>query len=199
MKTLLVDYTHEKDKHFNDPLREKIGDHEVWKPQDINSSAALRGFSAIVIGGVPDNIPRYPFSLTRQDVSPILKSGIPSLGVCLGHQLLGQNLDAELMINEEREKGVVTIKKSLEVNDELLKGLPEEFDVVTMHYGSVTVPTNSTLLATSETCLNQAMVDETGLIYSTQFHPERSEEVGDAIFYNLARIASNHMQSQNAA
>lgn len=201
MKILLVDYTHEADREFNDPTREKlenIADCEVWSPEKILSASTIQEFGALVIGGVPDNIERYPFKLTQGDIAPIKEARIPVLGICLGHQLIGQNFEAQLKIGEERECGLITVSQTSEgLKDELFHGIPNNFEARTMHQGSISLPEGFVLLASSEECANQAMVDSSGLLRGVQFHPEYSGEVGDAIFYNLARIASNHTQLAN--
>ena len=140
-----------------------------------------------------------PSSMASSEMPLFREAHIPVLGICLGHQAMGWNFDAELTVGAESEHGAVAVRTTAEgAADGLFRGLPEEFPVEAMHHVSVAVPEGFTHLAESDGCVNQAHVGPNGLLYGVQFHPERSGEVGDAIFENFARMAYD-LESQPMA
>ena len=96
---------------------------------------------------------------------------IPLLGICLGHQALGQYFGAEIVKSEKPMHGKVA---SIKLFDALLfKGLPSEISVVRYH---------SLMLSDLSPCLEMVAESMTGTImaikhkslsiYGLQFHPE---------------------------
>jgi len=97
----------------------------------------------------------------------------PILGVCLGHQALGEYFGAELIQNEAPVHG-----KSSEVrhnfNSPLFADVPEKFDVGRYHSWSIlnTVPDTLTTTAITENEQVMAMDHIRLPISGVQFHPE---------------------------
>ncbi len=114
------------------------------------------------------------------DESGLLKSTIKRyasnkkiLGVCLGHQAIGEVFGAKLINLDKVFHGVATPIKIIK-NDILFKGLPETFKVGRYHSWVVKTPLPKDLIATS--------IDKDGQIMSlrhknfnvcgVQYHPE---------------------------
>lgn len=96
------------------------------------------------------------------------------LGVCLGHQAIGEAFGAQLYNLPEVFHGVATPCK-LVSNDQLFTGLPESFGVGRYHSWSVVSPLPEILEATAldtESGSVMALKHKTLNIRGVQFHPE---------------------------
>ena len=99
----------------------------------------------------------------------------PILGVCLGHQAIGQNFGARLKNLPEVYHGVATPVRITE-KDYLFEGLPETFKVGRYHSWVVDkegFPDNELeIIATDDNGMIMAMRHKNYDIRSVQFHPE---------------------------
>ncbi len=119
-----------------------------------------------------------------------LGKNVPTLGVCLGHQAVGEAFGGKIMHAKETVHG----KTSMITHDEdhLFKGLPSDLKVVRYHsliVDSETIPEE--LMVTAEGPKGEVM----GLrhreypIYGLQFHPESiATESGKEILRNFLEI-----------
>ena len=103
------------------------------------------------------------------------EAGTPVLGVCFGHQLLGQSAGGEVAKNPRgREIGTVQVQLTEAGRKDPLFSWAEasRIDVQATHAEAVLPPpTRATLLASNENCATQALrLSET--VASVQFHPE---------------------------
>jgi GMP synthase (glutamine-hydrolysing) len=114
-----------------------------------------------------------------QNVLPALaESGIPTLGLCFGHQLIADTLGGSVTKDDElAETGVAEIHLTdAGKEDKLFADMDDCFGAIVGHKVSVTeLPDNSTLLARSDTCPIQAFRYEKN-IYGFQFHPELDKQ-----------------------
>ena len=205
MKILLVDYAHESDRDFNLPTQEKLGRSRQNVETMAGTGYTFHFYPAGVRGAGDRRRAEQPVALPFRGWRARRHVGLPRRAhTGAGHlpgppDPLGHDFGAELIVGIESEHGPVTVSTSPEgADDRLFRGLPEEFPVEAMHYGSIAVPEGFTHLAESDGCVNQAHVGPNGLLYGVQFHPERSGEVGDAIFENFARMAYD-LESQPMA
>ncbi|MFB6085886.1 MAG: type 1 glutamine amidotransferase [Halodesulfurarchaeum sp.] len=98
--------------------------------------------------------------------------GIPTLGICWGHQFLAQALGGRIVAMDRYELGYKTIERIRE--SRLLQGIPEEFVAFETHSDRVyELPDGAESLAENEVG-NQAF--RLGLTYGVQFHPEYDME-----------------------
>jgi anthranilate synthase/aminodeoxychorismate synthase-like glutamine amidotransferase len=114
---------------------------------------------------------------------------IPILGVCLGHQIIGQEFGALVRKGERPMHGKVT---ELTHNKEgLFEGLPERFKVTRYHSLVVdrkTLPDCMKADAVSEDGEIMAMHHTQMPVYSVQFHPEAVlTEYGHELLENYVR------------
>lgn len=117
---------------------------------------------------------KYPFlGLEDEFLKGAIEKNIPTLGICLGAQLLAKCMDAEVKRAEQEEVGWYKVKLTKEAyRDSLFKGLPDSLDVFQWHEDMFDIPKGAVLLATSEgPCRNQAMRIG-GCAWGLQFHPE---------------------------
>ncbi len=104
-------------------------------------------------------------------------TGLPTLGICYGHQLLAHALGGEVTHHPEGvEIGTVTVEQhAAAASDPLLGGLPETFPAQAVHWQSVRrLPPGAVLLAGSAHESHHAFrIGERA--WGVQFHPEFSD------------------------
>lgn len=96
----------------------------------------------------------------------------PILGICLGHQAIGEYFGARLIQNELPLHGKSTLINKV-LDDKLFIGLPAKFEVGRYH--SWSIENNSSVLEiTSQTDESEVMAirHQSLPIYGLQFHPE---------------------------
>lgn len=147
------------------------GPHEV--PENTDGADAL-----IVLGGEmgDGDDDQYPW---LQNIRNLLRvahdANVPTLGVCLGSQLLASTFGGQVERGEHGfEVGVIEVTKVAE--DPLLEGIPDTFLAGSMHQDAITrLPEGATLLATGSLYPHQAF--RYGSSWGVQFHPELSPDV----------------------
>ena len=108
----------------------------------------------------------------------------PILGVCFGHQLLGQTFGATIKNKNPREFGTVKITLSEQGRkDKLFRGLDNRLDVLMAHGDTVENLTPAIhSLAFNDYTQNQAIAINDN-IRGVQFHPEFSVEIMKALLH----------------
>ena len=147
--------------------------------QDGDSVPPKLDYDTIIILGGPMNVyeeDRYPF-LKDEDklIKEAIKKNIPTLGICLGAQLIAKAAGAKVTKNKVKEIGWYNVSLTDDgKKDSVIKGIGESFDVFQWHGDTFGIPENGTLLATAELCTNQALRVGKN-IYGLQFHVEVTE------------------------
>jgi GMP synthase (glutamine-hydrolysing) len=115
----------------------------------------------------------YPFLLDELYLlEKRLAADVPTLGICLGAQLMARSLGARVYPGSGKEIGWAPLQLSYAGNHSPLAHLAEEFTYVLHWHGDTfDLPVGSIHLASSEKYQNQAFSwGKTGL--ALQFHPE---------------------------
>jgi GMP synthase (glutamine-hydrolysing) len=133
----------------------------------------------VVFGGEmnADQIDRYPYLLQLRNLMREAGSaGVPTLGICLGAQLLARAYDGPVRLAPVREFGFVPVSLTQEGSqDPVLCAFGPQSMVFQWHEDTFDVPAGATLLATGSTIKNQAFrVGATS--WGTQFHLEVEEK-----------------------
>ena len=106
------------------------------------------------------------------DVIKTYSGKIPILGVCLGHQAIGQAFGGHVSEADEIRHGKTsTIKQT----GRLFTGLPERFDVMRYHsliVDRTTLPEVLEVTATTDDGIIMALEHRDHPTYGIQFHPE---------------------------
>ena len=133
--------------------------------------ATLSTYDGVLVSPGPGKPANAGVSIAA--VHSALKQGIPLLGVCLGHQAIGEAFGATVTNAEELMHG----KTSLITHDDslLYAEVPQPFTATRYHSLAVvnsTVPED--LIVTSQTAggVIMGLQHKTAPIYGVQFHPE---------------------------
>lgn len=134
--------------------------------------------AAVILTGSASNVPDREAWVVQTEawLRSVVSEEVPTLGICFGHQLLGQALGGEVQRNPRgREMGTVHIE--LVATDPLLLGLPSRFRANATHLDSVvTPPPEAAVLAGSELDPHQ-ILRFAPRVYGLQFHPEMDADV----------------------
>lgn len=113
---------------------------------------------------------------------------IPVLGICFGHQIMGLVFGAKLYKLNNHISGSQKVKFLEPCELYKIEYQYQEKYFEQNHSEAITLPNNFNLLATSSTCENEMMRHKSKSIYSVQFHPEVSEEIGLKIVYEFCKL-----------
>ncbi|MDD5259681.1 MAG: type 1 glutamine amidotransferase [bacterium] len=177
-------------KHVENEGPGSIGDffrNSAWELHTIDLfrgerlDLGLEQVAAVVVMGGPMNVyeeDKYPF-LKEENVfiKKVVEQEIPYLGICLGSQLLAKACGAAVIKAPEKEVGWFNVSLTLEAaHDPLLQGVDGPLEVFQWHEDTFTIPDGGVLLATAETCRNQAFRCGKNA-YGLQFHVEVSTDM----------------------
>jgi GMP synthase (glutamine-hydrolysing) len=162
---------------FAELIRETLGD--VWSGE-LRTLDARHGelpsaseTQALVITGSPESVTARSGWIVRAErvVASLVYAGVPTLGICFGHQLLGQALGGHVEVNPHgREMGTVEVE--LLGEDPLFSGLGASFHANMSHLDSVTrLPPGARVLGRSR-LEPHAVVRFAERAWGVQFHPE---------------------------
>ena len=168
---------------FDQWLRQSGADITLVQPfrgDHIPSEVAADGL--IILGGTMSyhDVEEFPW---LEDITALYRrataANIPTLGICLGAQLLASAFDGEVTVNSPTgpETGVVDIEWTQDaLHDPLVGDLSPDFRATAFHYDGITaLPENAVLLGRGERYPNQ--VFRVGSAVGVQFHPEASPEL----------------------
>jgi len=145
------------------------------KPDGLKQVDALSDDLLVVLGG--------PISVNDGDMFPfidveigLLKQRIaadkPTLGICLGAQMIARALGAEVYSGESKEIGWYALQLTLEGEQSALRYLSANHcSMLHWHGETFDLPENAVLLASSENYKNQAFSYGENVL-ALQFHPE---------------------------
>jgi len=141
----------------------------------------LRGYDALWVMGGPMDVwqeAEHPWLVPEKRAirEAVLERGMPYLGVCLGHQLLGAALGGRVGPMPRPEVGILEVEVTeAGRRDPIFAGSPARFAALHWHGAEVAdVPPGAVVLARSALCAVQAMrVGERA--YGFQYHVELTD------------------------
>lgn len=130
----------------------------------------------LVIMGGPMNVDetdRLPWLLPeRRAIRAHVEAGLPTLGICLGAQLLARVHDAEVTANDEPEIGWFPVRLSADaLGHPLFAGWPEELLTFHWHGDTFALPVGAMPIGASAACTRQGFLLGDRVV-GLQFHPE---------------------------
>ena len=120
------------------------------------------------------------------------KHTIPILGICLGHQSIGQAFGGKIIECEEIKHGKIDI--IYHNNHNLFKGIKKKFNATRYHSLIVekkTLPKELKIIAWTNKKIIMGVAHNTKKIYGVQFHPESIGTIeGKIILKNFLNLIS---------
>ena len=169
MKLLIVDNFDSFTYMLVDYLRQAGAECRVVRNNEPMAQFIDESVDGIVLSPGPGT-PRQAGRLL--DVVAHYHRRVPMLGVCLGHQALGEFFGASLVSAARPMHGKVSAIRIV-ADDELLRNLSATFAVTRYHSLLLTnLPADLISTAVSETNEVMAMCHRTLPIWGVQFHPE---------------------------
>jgi len=180
---VIYNYTDEEDLPKVKKIEEALNKNEkskvvIWHFSEIERKAIPKDLEAIILSGSRAHLQDQDvYSKYGTEVDLIMKSDVPILGICFGHQLIGKAFGSNIeslseFLNEPQDIKIIEpndIMKSWKTGD-ILRVHQSHKDFVE------NVPQQFICLAESESCKVEAMKHETRPIYGIQAHIERATE-----------------------
>ena len=145
----------------------------------VTEARPLDGYAGLVVLGGPQNANERELEPIRQLLRDAVAAELPTLGVCLGGQLLAAANGGRVEPNPDGpEIGAQLIaKRTAASTDPLFGSLPITPDVLQWHFDAITtLPPGAVQLASSPMCEQQAF--RLGrLAWGIQFHIETTPEI----------------------
>ncbi len=190
MRTLLVDNHDSYTYNVFHLLAGVSGEEPIVVDNDAVSWRALSrwDFDAIVLSPGPGNPQRWHDFCVCNDI--LRHSEIPVLGICLGHQGLGQMLAGKVSSAPEAMHG--RLSRIHHSEDGLFAGIPQDFPVVRYHSLAITdMGPDGNVSAWADDGVVMGIEHRRRPMWGVQFHPESiATEHGARLvenFYDLAR------------
>lgn len=152
--------------------------------------ALARKPSAVLISPGPSDPDHAGICLDL--IAACADKNIPLLGVCLGHQAIGQAFGGKVIRAPKPLHG--KISTLTHDNDSVFHGLPQSFGVTRYHSLIVeeqTLPDCLKITARSDDGLIMGLAHKTKPIHGVQFHPESIATLhGHAMLENFLKVAA---------
>jgi GMP synthase-like glutamine amidotransferase len=142
---------------------------------------SLSDTSAVIVLGGPMNVyeeDKHPFLKQENEfLKEVIENELPTLGFCLGAQLIAKAKGALVKKNPQKEIGWFNVSLTENgLSDPLFQGFQGVFDVFQWHGDTFDIPDGAVRLAESDLCPNQAYRIGNNM-YGLQFHVEVTEEM----------------------
>jgi anthranilate synthase component 2 len=125
------------------------------------------------------------------EVIRLADGAMPILGVCLGHQAIGQVYGGDVVRAPEPMHG--KLSRIHHTGRSVFRGLNNDFNATRYHSLTIdppSMPASLEVTATSEDGVIQGVMHKTHPVHGVQFHPESiASENGHALLNNFLQIA----------
>lgn len=183
---LIIDCGSQKTKHIEECVDEFM-DFTTIHVKEVKESD-LENKLGVIISGAPILITEIDISSYLEKFQWLKQTEIPVLGICFGHQIIGLTFGAfGSRMKEDRDFQTIEIFEECLLFDKL----PIEIEMLEDHCETISIPANFKLIASSDACVNEAMMHNSKNIFGVQFHPETSGNQGKIIFDNFTRICNS--------
>lgn len=170
----------EKPGVIEDWARDRQFSFKIEKPYKGEQLSSMDAFDFLLVMGGPQSV-RFldSFPYLKDEIALVQRAiaqGKRVLGFCLGAQLIGEAMGGVTEKGPEKEIGVYPISLTDKgLDDPLLAGFPETFNVIHWHNDMPGLTASSEILATSAGCPRQ-IVKYGEKIYGFQCHMEITHE-----------------------
>lgn len=133
----------------------------------------------VVLGGPQAAYDDADFPTRKAELALIehaVSTGIPTLGICLGAQLLALVAGGAVWRGTTPEIGVHEVQMTVAAaTDPLTRHLPRRLPVMQSHFDGITLPSAATLLATGSGQYPVQLFAVGSAAWGAQFHPEADD------------------------
>ncbi len=150
----------------------------AYAEEPLGPAESLEDFAGLVLLGgglLPDEDDRAPWlSRERELAGQAVDTGLPTLGICLGAQLLAHIGGGRVQPHHGTPEvgSTAIVRRDESAGDPLLGELPDTFHAIEHHVDAITaLPADAVWLAESATCGIQAF-RRGEHAWGVQFHPE---------------------------
>ena len=153
--------------HYLSSLKTKV---DIVRNDKITEKQILNKFDKIVISPGPGN-PNQSGNCIR--IVKSLYKKIPMLGVCLGHQIIGQVFGSKIIQTKKLMHGKTSIIKSKKIG--ILRNLPLKFEATRYHsliIDKKTLSNELEITAETKDGIIMGIKHKEYNIHGVQFHPE---------------------------
>lgn len=186
---ILIDFGGQTAHLISRRIKELGVDCEIVNPEEILKRVQdERNVDGIIFSGGPEDV--FDKNAPSVDLE-MFTLGIPILGICYGHQLIGYLLNGKVVSGAKKEFGPAILQLNKEASESsLLQGVPKESSIWMNHGNEVIeLPKGFISLGKSKTTPHAVIADEKRKIYGIQFHPEMVHtEFGTQILENFLKI-----------
>jgi GMP synthase (glutamine-hydrolysing) len=165
---------------FADVVREAGAELRTWGVDELGPPRDADGFDGVMSfgGGMhPDEEHVHPWILAELELlRRLVADEVPTLGICLGGELLARALGAPVG-PVEPEVGFCAVERTGE-SDPLLGELPPRFDALQWHSYGFGLPAGAVALARSPSTLQAFRAGDRA--WGLQFHPEVDRAIATA-------------------
>jgi para-aminobenzoate synthetase len=194
MRTILIDNYDSFTYNLCQLISEVAGDAPVVVRNDEDwSTVPIHQFDGVVVSPGPGRPERArDFGVST---NAIRESGLPVLGVCLGHQGIGHLFGASVVRAPEPMHGRMSRIHHLGID--ILAGLPSPFPSVRYHSLAVTdLPEDLEAIAWTDDDIVMALRHRHEPLWGVQFHPESiGSACGRELIANFAELATARRRS----
>ena len=173
---LIIDHYDSFSEMIADYCRSIVPEYCMLKTDQINSTTLAKiKPSQIIIGPGPGHPSDTELIATKKLIRQAIKQNIPTLGICLGHQLIAEIYGARIVTAKQICHGIISTITHNQ-NSAIFDKLPLSFEVTRYH--SLLIENTSIIdqeiLVSAETDNGEIMaIHHPKLpIYGIQFHPE---------------------------
>ena len=162
--------------------------YEITSTQLYNSEdfPRVEDIDLLVVMGGPMSVndeQDYPWLVEEKKfIKNAIDTGKPTLGICLGAQLVANSMGGEVFPNSVKEIGWFPIQAAKSERDAVFQ-FPEEIEVFHWHGETFSLPQGAVQIARSKGCKNQAFQIGANVI-GLQFHLETTSDSAQAIVDN---------------
>lgn len=188
-KALVIEHAADRAAGFDYFLEQNSVDFVVVRIYEQQPLPSLDGYDAVISAGGPMGVyeinkPEYAFLKEECDyLLEAIQRDVPTLGVCLGHQLLAHVLGGVVAPSNAPEIGWMQITLTREgLSDPLFVGFDRNFFCFQYHLDTVVqMPQDTTRLAESPAASVQAFRYRDKAVWGVQFHPEIRPSMAESI------------------
>ncbi|UCE74431.1 MAG: type 1 glutamine amidotransferase [Methanomassiliicoccales archaeon] len=191
MTTLLLDNFLE-DKYSGYFSRYLQDDLEIFKASNSEFPRSLKRYDHIILSGSEDSILTDKTWIEEEMglVKEIIDLGIPTLGICFGHQLIAKALLGPDGVRRANPPEIGWKKVTVIKDNPLFTEVDKDFFVFNSHFDEVYRPTSDfEIIASSAQCDIHAFQIKNAPVWGIQFHPEIDMESGKKFLLDIRHLA----------